>query len=276
MRLLRGTGLRLAGQGVGGLASIAALPFLIRHLGVAEFGRYVAVLSVVAMAALASDLGLTGLALRDAAVTSGERRAEVISGLLGVRLGVAALGGVAATGFAAAAGYGGDVVLGAALASLGLIPQVYTDMVVVALVVETGFGRATAIETTRSVSSSALIIALVIAGAGVGWFLAAWAAAALIAALTAAKLGRGTVTLARPSPAAARSALSGSAGYALATALHVVYFRAVMLVLAARGLASQAGAYAAAFRITEFLGAAAGGAAGTSPRAASTSITARK
>jgi O-antigen/teichoic acid export membrane protein len=133
----------------------------------------------------------------------------------------------------------------------------------VALVVETGFGRATAIETTRSVSSSALIIALVIAGAGVGWFLAAWAAAALIAALTAAKLGRGTVTLARPSPAAARSALSGSAGYALATALHVVYFRAVMLVLAARGLASQAGAYAAAFRITEFLGAAAGGAAGS-------------
>lgn len=262
MRLLRGTGLRLAGQGLGGLASIAVLPFLIRHLGVAEFGRYVAVLSVVSVAALASDIGLTGLALRDAAVTSGDRRAELISGLLGIRLAVAALGVAAATGFAAAAGYGDDVVLGAALASLGLFPQIYADMVVVALLVDSGFGRATVIETTRSVISSALIIALVIAGAGVGWFLAAWAAAAVVAAGTAARLGRGSVSLAWPSRAAARRALSGSAGYALATALHVVYFRAIMLVLAARGRASQAGAYAAVFRITEFLGAAAGGAAG--------------
>src|SRR3954451_16840668 len=263
MRLLRGAGVRLAGQGVGGLASLAVLPFLIRHVGVAAFGRYVAVLSVVAIAALVSDIGLTGLALRDSAVSEGERRAQLLSGLMGIRIAVAALGVVAAVAFAAAAGYDGDVVAGAAIASLGLFPQIYADMVVVTLVVDGRFAAAASVETARSVGSSLLIIVLVIADAGLPWFLAAWAEAALIAALAARHFGRGAVSLTRPSRAAVKSALSGSAGYTLATALHVIYFRAVMLVVATRGAATAAGEYAAAFRITEFVGAAAGQAAGS-------------
>src|SRR3954454_21538874 len=114
MRLLRGTGLRLAGQGVGGLASIVVLPFLIRHLGVAEFGRYVSILAVVTIAALVSDIGLTGRALRDSAVTEGAERAELLAGVLGLRLAVGALGVVAAVAFSASAGYDGSVVAGAA------------------------------------------------------------------------------------------------------------------------------------------------------------------
>src|SRR5919206_1637046 len=96
MELARGTGIRLAGQFVGGLASLAVLPFLIRHLGVAEFGRYVAVLAVIAVAALASDVGLTGIALRESAVVDRARRQQVLSGVFGLRLagaGVGALGG---------------------------------------------------------------------------------------------------------------------------------------------------------------------------------------
>src|SRR3954447_24693845 len=124
MQLLRGAGLRLDGQGVGGLASLAVLPFLIRHLGVAEFGQYVAVLSVVAIAALVSDIGLTGLALPDSAISEGDQRAQLLSGLMGIRIMVAARGVAAAVVFAAAAGYDGDVVAGAAIASLGLFPQI--------------------------------------------------------------------------------------------------------------------------------------------------------
>jgi O-antigen/teichoic acid export membrane protein len=263
MQLLRGAGVRLAGQGVGGLASLAVLPFLIRHLGVAEFGRYVAVLSVVTIAALVSDIGLTGLALRDSARAQGDRRAELLSGLMGIRLVVAALGVVASVGFAAAAGYDGDVVGGAAIASAGLFPQIYADMVVVTLVVDGRFAAATGVETARSVGSSLLIIALVVAGAGLPWFLAAWAGAALIAAATARRFGRGAVSFTRPSRTSVKTALAGSAGYTLATALHVIYFRVVMLVVATRGAATAAGEYAAAFRITEFVGAAAGQAAGS-------------
>src|SRR3954453_6704027 len=263
MDLLRGTGVRLGGQLVGGLASLAVLPFLIRHLGVAEFGRYVAILAVIAIAVLASDVGLTGLALRDSAVAGQERRREVLAGLFGLRLAVAVLGALAAVAFAVAAGYEGSAVAGTAIASLGLFPQIYADMVVVALVVEGRFATATTIETTRSVGASLLIVILVIAGAGLVWFLAAWAAAALLAAITAKAVGGESAQWPRPSRAETRRVLGGGAGYSVATALHVVYFRAVMLVVAGRASAIEAGWFGAGFRITEFAGAAAGQAAGT-------------
>jgi O-antigen/teichoic acid export membrane protein len=234
------------------------------------------VLSVVAIAALVSDVGLTGLALRDSARAQGDRRAELLSGLMGVRVIVAVLGVVAAVGFAALAGYDADVVLGAAIASAGLFPQIYADMVVVTLVVDGRFAGATSVETARSVGSSVLIIALVIAGAGLPWFLAAWAGAALIAAATARRFGRGAVSFTWPSRSSAKAALAGSAGYTLATALHVIYFRSVMLVVATRGAAAAAGEYAAAFRITEFVGAAAGQAAGSTTPTLARDVSAAK
>jgi O-antigen/teichoic acid export membrane protein len=136
-------------------------------------------------------------------------------------------------------------------------------MVVVTLVVDGRFAAAAGVETARSVGSSLLIIALVVVGAGLPWFLAAWAGAALLAAAAARGVGRGAVSFTRPSRASVKAALAGSAGYTLATALHVIYFRAVMLVVATRGASVAAGEYAAAFRITEFVGAAAGQAAGS-------------
>ena len=42
MDLGRGIRVRLAGHVTAGLVSLAALPLLVRHLGVADFGRYVA------------------------------------------------------------------------------------------------------------------------------------------------------------------------------------------------------------------------------------------
>jgi O-antigen/teichoic acid export membrane protein len=61
----------------------------------------------------------------------------------------------------------------------------------------------------------------------------------------------------------ARGVLVASLGFSLATVIHVVYFRAVMIVTSIRAPLVQGGWYAAAFRITEFLGAAAGQAANT-------------
>ena len=263
MDLARGMAMRLGGQLVGGLASLAVLPLLIRHLGVEDFGRYVAVLALVAIAALASDVGLTGLALRDSALAPGERRRQVLAGLFGLRFAVAALGACGAIGFALAAGYEGSAVAGTALASAGLFPQIYADMVVVALVVEGRFGGAAAIETARSVGASLLIVILVIADADLVWFLAAWGGAAVIGALVARVVGAGAADWPRPSAAEARRVLGGASGYGLATALHVVYFRAVMLVVAGRAPALEAGWFGAGFRITEFVGAAAGQTAGS-------------
>jgi O-antigen/teichoic acid export membrane protein len=264
MGLASGTGVRLVAYAVGGVLSLAALPLLIRHLGLPDFGRYVAVLSIVGVAGLASDLGVTAIVLRDYTLASAERRADLLAGLLGARLAISALGAAAAVGFAVAAGYGGAAVLGTALACAGLLPQVYADMVVATLVVESRFAVAAAVDLARSLTATVLVVVLVIAGASLAWFLAAYAVAATAGALVARRTGAGQVALRPQLPSGdSRRVLAESLGFSLATAIHVVYFRAVMVVTSIRAPLIQGGWYAAAFRITEFLGAAAGQAAGT-------------
>jgi O-antigen/teichoic acid export membrane protein len=259
MDLGRGIQVRLAGHVTAGLVSLAALPLLVRHLGVADFGRYVAVLSVIGIAALASDLGVTGLTLREAALMPAERRHDLLAGLLGVRAGLAALGAVAAAVFAVAAGYGSSVVLGAAVAAAGLFPQVFTDMVVAHLTVESRFATATLVETARSVAGTVLVLLLVLADAELPLFLAAWGVAALIGALLARRASTASVPLRPRAPdAATRALLRDARSYSLATVLHVVYFRATMVVTSLSGSAVQAGYFGVAFRLSEFLGAGAG------------------
>jgi O-antigen/teichoic acid export membrane protein len=264
MGLARGTGLRLASYGAGGLLSLLALPLIVRHLGVADFGRYVAVLSVVSVAALVSDLGITTLALREYTSAPANERPALMQGLLGMRLLVSVLGALAAIGFVVAAGYPAPAAWGAAVACAGLVPQVYADLVVVSLLTASRFGRAAAIDFTRSAAGSVILVALVVAGAGLVWFLAAYAAAALAGALMARLLALEHVALRPRLPSGrARRLLGDSIAYAVATAVYVVYFRAVMLVVSLQATPRQAGWFASAFRITEFVAAAAAIAAST-------------
>lgn len=264
MGLARGTGLRMASYAAGGVLSLVSIPLLVRHLGVADFGRYVAVLSVVGIAALASDLGITGLALREYTAARDEERPELLRGLLGVRIAIAGIGAVAAVGFAVAAGYTSAAVWGTAIACAGLFAQVYADLVVVSLLVASRFGRAAAVDLARSVTSTVLIVVLVIAGAGLVWFLAAYGAAALVGAAVARRLVTEAVGLRPRVPSGpVRQLLAGSLAYVAATAVHVVYFRSVMLVVSVQASARQAGYFATAFRLAEFAAAAAGVGAST-------------
>jgi len=263
MGLLRGTGVRLTTHVAAGLLSLVALPLLFRHLESADFGRYVAVLSIVSIAVLASDVGIMAIALRDSALTSGEQRRELLAGLFGARVAIALAGAVGAIAFALLADYGSAAVAGTALACWGLLPQVYMDMVVATLVVEQRYSAAGAIEFSRSAAGTALVIVLVLAGAGLTLFLAAWALAALAGAVAARAAAREAVALRPRFPRGhARSVMIESLGYSVGAAMHVVYFRAVMLVVSLRAPLVQAGWYGAAFRLTEFLGAAAGLSAG--------------
>jgi O-antigen/teichoic acid export membrane protein len=264
MTLARGTALRLGAHVAAGLLSLAALPLLVRHLGLADFGRYVAVLSIVGIALLASDLGITAVALRDSALASGDRRRNLLAGLLGARVAIASVGAAAAIVFALAAGYGDAAVAGTAVACLGLFPQAYTDLVVATMVVEERYLAAGAVELTRSAAGTLLVVALVVAGAGLAAFLAAWAGAAIAGALAARAAAGDSVALRPHRPRGdSLAALRGSLAFALATALHVVYFRAVMVITSVSAPAREGGYFAAAFRLTEFLGAGAGQAAGT-------------
>jgi O-antigen/teichoic acid export membrane protein len=109
-----------------------------------------------------------------------------------------------------------------------------------------------------------LVVALVVAGAGLVWFLAAYGVAALAGALVARRLVKEAVELRPRLPSGrVRSLLAGSLAYVAATAVHVVYFRSVMLVVSVEASAREAGYFATAFRLAEFFAAAAGVGAST-------------
>ena len=241
-----------------------SIPLLVRHLGVARFGEYVAVLSVINIAALASDLGLQALALREWSSAAPGERAGLLRMLLGLRLAAASLGALAAIVFSVVAGYRSALVAGTAVAAIGLFAQVFGDFALVTLAGGLRFGRVATVELTRSALGTAGIVVLVAAGAGIVPFFAAYAFAAIVAALLAIWLARGSATLV-PSlrPAAWRPLLADTAAYAAAAAVYVVYFRVVMLVASIEAGARQAGLFATAFRVIEFAAAVAGVVAAT-------------
>lgn len=255
----RGGAIRAAAWSAGAALSLVSIPLLVRHLGVAEFGRYVAVLSIIGVAALASDLGLGALALREWGAARPEERPGVLRTLLGLRLAFAAAAAVVALGFTLAAGYPSRVVAGAAIACAGLFAQVFGDFALVALSGSLRFGRVALVELVRSALGTAGIVILVVAGAGLVPFFAAYALASLAAAGLALGLAHGEAMLVpRFSAERWRPLLADSAMYAAATAVYVVYFRVVMLVVSIEGSARQAGLFATAYRVIEFTAAVGG------------------
>ncbi len=114
-------GLRAGGYAVGMLLGLVAAPLLVRHLGVADFGIYITINSLVTIVAGLSDLGLNSLGVREwAREQAGERRA-LMRDLLGARLVFSFAGVASAMVFALIAGYDSARLLGTGLACVGLI-----------------------------------------------------------------------------------------------------------------------------------------------------------
>ena len=63
--VIRGSLLRLGAYGLGTLATVASSAVVIRHLGVVDTGHFLTVIALVTIVATVSDLGLTGVAVRD-------------------------------------------------------------------------------------------------------------------------------------------------------------------------------------------------------------------
>lgn len=66
--------------------SLLSAPLLIRHLGIAEFGRYTTVISIVTIVYGLTDAGLVNVTLREWSTRAGYDRRSVIRSLLGLRL----------------------------------------------------------------------------------------------------------------------------------------------------------------------------------------------
>src|SRR5262249_21365245 len=119
--VVRGGTLRVLGYVLSIGISVLGAALMLRHLGVVDFGRYTTIFSLITIIAALTGLGLTGVALRQAAVASPEGRARIVRNLLGMRL-VGTLAGIGiACAFAVVAGYPAVMVEGLAVAGVGLL-----------------------------------------------------------------------------------------------------------------------------------------------------------
>jgi len=162
---IRGGALRVSAYLAGTLVGVVATALLFRHLGVVDTGRYSLVISLVAIVAGLSDLGLTAIGVRELSVQTGSARERFARNLLGMRLALSLAGVIIITAFAALAGYGTTVTIGVALAGIGLVAQSAQSTLAITLISDLKLGWVATFEFLRAVLSSALVIALVFAGA---------------------------------------------------------------------------------------------------------------
>jgi O-antigen/teichoic acid export membrane protein len=250
----RGGAMRAGGYAVATLLAVLSAPLMIRHLGVEDFGRYVTIMSLVAIVAGLTDAGITTIALREYAARSGDDRRGVLRDLLGIRLTLTVLGVAGGVLFAIAAGYDRVLVLGALAAGFALLLQSVQLLLGVGLQGELRFGWVTATEVLRQVLFVTAVVVLVLAGASLGpFFLAQLPAFAVSLALTA-WLVRDRMPL-RPAFHLGRwwPLLRVTVAYAAAVALNAAYFRIAILMLSVLGSERETGYFATAFRVVEIL-----------------------
>jgi O-antigen/teichoic acid export membrane protein len=251
---LRGSVLRTGAYVLGILLSLVSAPLLIRHLGVAAFGRYVSVLALVTIVSGFTEGGLNNIVLREFATLSGPRREQMMRSAIGIRIVLTLVGVALVVAFAAVAGYGSTLVLGTLLAGLGLILQLLQSLLAVTLQAELRFGWASAAELVRQVVNVALLVGLVLAGAGVLPLLAVAIPASAVSLLVTVPLVIGRTSL-RPSFHLGRwwRLLRETVPWAVISAVNIVYFRVSIVLMSIVAGAVQTGYFATSFRITEVL-----------------------
>lgn len=249
---IRGGALRLVGFGAGTIVSVASTALLLRHLGVAETGSYVAVLALGAVVAGLTDVGLSVLGVRELTVRTGAERAAAMRTLLGIRVVLTLVGIVAAVAFAVVVGYSPQLIAGTAIAGVGVLMQGVQIQLATSLLSRMRIGALTAVDFGRQAFSAALIALGVLVGAGLLSFVAVTVAAGAAATVATALLVRRDVPL-RPGfdLAAWRALLRQTGAYSLAVAAQVLYLRAAIIVVSVIGTASELGTFAAAYRVVD-------------------------
>jgi O-antigen/teichoic acid export membrane protein len=253
-KIIRGGAIRSASYVGGILLGLISTPFMVRHLGVIDFGRYVAVTSLVFIVSGLTEGGLTAIGVREYSVRNATSGASLIRSLLGIRLVLTGVGVGGAVVFALAAGYTHVMVVGAAIAGLGLLLSNYHGAFYVPLSVRLRLGRLAAIDLLRAALTSVLAILLVVAGATLLPFFAIPVAVGIVATGVALWLVKGMAPWV-PSfrPEEWKDLLRDSIPYAAATAIGVLYFRVAVILMSVISSDQATGFYGLAFRIIEIV-----------------------
>jgi O-antigen/teichoic acid export membrane protein len=254
--VVRGASVRVVGYGVGlGLTAVGSV-VLLRYLSVADFGRYMTVVSLIAIVSSVSEAGLSSVGARELALRSrAEDRRRLLGHLLGVRLGLTTAGVVGAVVFALAVGYEDDLVLGTALYGLGILFTNAQLTMTLPLATELRIGRQTASEVVKQALTVAGIVVLVaLAAPLISFFAVQIAVGVALLSMTPWLVGRAIVVWRPTFDRTDWSALLRlAAPMAVSSTVSVVFFRLLVLLMSVLSTPVETGLFATSHRVVELL-----------------------
>ena len=254
-RVIRGGLLRGGGYAVGLLLAAATSVFLLRGLGVEDFGRYATVAAIVGIVATLTDAGLTAVGSRELALLPrGADRGDLLQVLVALRIGLSVVAVLLAALFAVAAGYESVIVEGVLLAGLGVLLVNVQATAMLPLSVELRLGALTAFEVLKQALTLAGVAVLAVAGAALlPYFAVQVAVGAAVLALTPWALGAVRPLLPRLDRAASLALLREALPIAVALAMNVLYLRLLVILVSLLEDETETGLYGTAFRVFEIL-----------------------
>lgn len=255
LRIVQGAAIRGGGYGLGMLLTAAASVLLLRYLGVADFGRYMTVVSLVAIAGGLTEAGLTAVGGRDLTLRRrGDDRKTLLASLLGLRLALTTLGIAGAIAFAIAAGYERVLVVGTAVAGVGGILVAYQITAALPLAVDLRIAKLTASEVVKQVAMVVAVATLVAVGAGLlPFFVATIPVAVMGIAVTPRLVGSDFVWRPRFDSDDWRTLLRDALPLSASVVLGVLYFRVLIVIMSLLASAIATGLFATSFRIVDIL-----------------------
>ncbi len=253
-RVIRGGVIRGIGYAVNILLVTATVPLMTRHLGVVDFGRFVAASSVVMIVAGITDFGLSGVGMREYALVDTAQRRVLLANLIGLRTLLTVIGLGVAYLLMLAAGYPSVVLLGMLIAGLGLILINTQQTFSLALTASLSWGLYTLFEMVNTLVVAGGTVLLVVLGAGLLPFFYVSAASSLAALLATVLVLRGQIVV-RPrfDWAYWLRMLRESVPYAAASTVGILYFRVALIFVSVGSSATQTGYYSTAFKVVEVL-----------------------
>lgn len=251
-KVIRGSAVRAVANVAGIVLGLATATLLLRHLGVAESGRYVTVLSLVGIAVSVVDTGLNVTASSELARRDPTARRELLANVVAQRLVVAPVAMLLVVAFAVVAGYPSQMVAGTALAGTGVFIVAVATAFLVPLTVQLRNAGVAFVEFLRQVVTLAGVAVLVAIGARLTPFFAVQIVVGLaVFAATVVLVGRSGLVRPRFDRDEQQVLLRTALPVAAALALGQVYLRLVILLMSLISSPEQTGYFGGSLRSME-------------------------
>jgi O-antigen/teichoic acid export membrane protein len=248
--VIRGSLLRLGAYGIGTLATVVSSAVVIRHLGLIDTGHFTTVTALVTIVATISDLGLTGIAVREYASGPRADGRRFLRNLLGIRMAIALSGLAIAVLFGLIVGYPAVMVVGTVIAGAGMIVFVAQDGCSIPLQVSLRFGWVAALQLAIQVGVAIEAVLLALAGAGLLPFFALQLPVVVPAlVVTMVVGGRDSRLVPSIDTREWRQMVGRILPYSAAVVLSVVYFQIAQIMVSVLSSSTETGYFGVSFRV---------------------------